>query len=599
MNHRTWMLGAVLLGLMGCAHQQTRLQSADENDRDKEPEIKTIGDITAVGNADPIPVSGVGLVYGLEGTGGDPPSGSYRNLLEHQLQQHGVEHVKDVLASSDTSMVMVTALIPPGVHKGDPLDIEITLPPQSKTTSLRGGYLRECFLFNYDTTKNLSPNFGGSNALLLGQQYAKAEGPLLVGFGDGDEQAKLRQGRIWGGGRSKIERPFYLIFNSDQQRAPVVQRAADRINETFHGPNRGALSDVATAKTSSYLVLRIPEQYKYNLPRYLRVVRLIPLREAPPANSPYRRRLEEELLDPAHTVTAALRLEALGSESIPALKRGLQSSHVLVRFTAAEAMAYLGNPSCGEELAALVEHQPMLRAFGLTAMASLDEAISHVKLRDLMAAPTAETRYGAFRALRVLDDHDPAVKGEYLNNSFWLHHVAPDSTPLVHLATRGRPELVLFGEDVYLVPPFSFLAGEFTITASHDDSQCILSRMSSHHGTSRRQSSLKLEDVVRCLADMGGMYPEVVELLHQIGQYQCLKCPVAVDALPQAVSVYDLAKGGKGDPGLQKTEQEILKAQREFGATPNLYDKSGGKRPRKEAHDDIDSQTAASSARSK
>src|SRR6516164_4211907 len=104
-------------------------------------------------------------------------------------------------------MVMVTALIPPGVHKGDPLDIEITLPPQSKTTSLRGGYLRECFLFNYDTTKNLSPNFGGSNALLLGQQYAKAEGPLLVGFGDGDEQAKLRQGRIWGGGRSKIERP--------------------------------------------------------------------------------------------------------------------------------------------------------------------------------------------------------------------------------------------------------------------------------------------------------------------------------------------------------------------------------------------------------
>ena len=67
MNHRTWMLGAVLLGLMGCAHQQTRLQSADENDRDKEPEIKTIGDITAVGNADPIPVSGVGLVYGLEG----------------------------------------------------------------------------------------------------------------------------------------------------------------------------------------------------------------------------------------------------------------------------------------------------------------------------------------------------------------------------------------------------------------------------------------------------------------------------------------------------------------------------------------------------
>src|SRR5437660_7694385 len=113
MSHRAWLLAVALLGVWGCAHQQTRLQSADESDRDKEPEIKTIGDVTTVGNADPIPVSGVGLVYGLESTGGDPPSGSYRNLLEHHLQQEGVEHVKEVLASTDTSMVLVSALIPP------------------------------------------------------------------------------------------------------------------------------------------------------------------------------------------------------------------------------------------------------------------------------------------------------------------------------------------------------------------------------------------------------------------------------------------------------------------------------------------------------
>jgi hypothetical protein len=578
MKHPAWLLGAALLGLVGCAHQQTRLQSAEENERDKEPEVKTIGDVTTVGNADPIPVSGVGLVYGLEGTGGDAPTGSYRNLLEHQLQQNGIEHVKEILASADTSMVLVSALIPPGVHKGDPLDVDISLPPQSKTTSLRGGYLRECLLYNYETTKNLAPNFQGGNQLLLGHPYAKAEGPLLAGFGDGDEQAKLRQGRIWGGGHSKIDRPFYLIFNNDQQRAPVVQHAADRINETFHGQYRGALTDVATAKTNTYLVLRIPQQYKYNLPRYLRVVRLIPLRETPTANSPYRRRLEEELLDPTHTVTAALRLEALGSDSIPTLKRGLESSHALVRFTSAEALAYLGSPSCGEELAALVEHQPPLRAFSLTAMASLDEAVSHVKLRDLLSTPTPETRYGAFRALRVLDEHDPAVRGDFLNNSFWLHHVAPESKPLVHLSTSGRAEVVLFGEEANLVPPFSFLAGEFTITAGRDDTQCILSRLSVHHGTGRRQCSLKLEEVLRCLAEMGGMYPEVVELLRQVGNYQCLSCPVAIDALPQAVSVYDLAKAGADKAEAPATDQEIVKAQNDFGATPTLYEKSASRR---------------------
>ena len=54
------------------------------------------------------------------------------------------------------------------------------------------------------------------------------------------------------------------------------------------------------------------------LPRYLRVVRLIPLREMPPANSPYRRRLEEQLLDPAHTVTAV----TLGDNKKPLFDSG-------------------------------------------------------------------------------------------------------------------------------------------------------------------------------------------------------------------------------------------------------------------------------------
>ena len=43
-------------------------------------------------------------------------------------------------------------MIPTGAKKGDKLDLEISLPPNSRTTSLRGGYLRKCSLFNYDST---------------------------------------------------------------------------------------------------------------------------------------------------------------------------------------------------------------------------------------------------------------------------------------------------------------------------------------------------------------------------------------------------------------------------------------------------------------
>lgn len=576
MSRRAWGLGAALLLVAGCAHSLTRLQKPDDadKDREKEAEVKTVGDYTAFGNAEPIPVSGVGLVVGLAGTGGDAPPGAYRQMLEKDLRAHKVEHIKELLASPEVSLVLVSGLIPAGAHKGDPFDVEITLPPQSRTTSLHGGYLRECVLFNYDSTKHLDPNYAGANRTLLGHPFAKAEGGVLTELTEGDKPADPRRGHVWGGARSNIDRPFYLIVNSDQQRAPVVQHLSDRVNETFRGPVRGALSDVATAKTTSYLVLRVPEQYKHNLQRYLRVVRLIPYDGVPPEQHAYRQRLREHLLDPKHTVTAALRLEALGPDGLPALRTGLKSEHSLVRFSSAEALAYLGAPEAGEPLANLIQEKPLLRAYCLTALASLDEAVSHVKLRELMADGDVEARYGAFRALRALDEREPAIGGEMLNSSFWLHRVSPDGPPLVHVSTSRRPEVVLFGRDPLLVPQFYFLAGEFTVTAAPNDRVCTVSRLSASNGTDRRQCPLALEAVIHCMADMGALYPEVVELLRQVAAYQCLNCPVAVDALPQAPSVFELARRGAAGGDLSKPDdQDILKAKDDFGATPSLYEK--------------------------
>jgi hypothetical protein len=580
MKQRVWLFGALVGGLLGCAHPQTRLQSADDSDRDKEGEVKTIGDVSAVANADPIPVSGIGLVVGLDGTGSAAPSGPYRQRLEDQLRKRRIENVKEILASPTTSLVLVQALIPAGARKGDALDVEITVPRESKTTSLRGGQLVECILYNYDTKKHLNSNYEGADAYLQGHPVARAEGPLVVGFGDGDEKAKLRQARIWGGGRCQLDRPFYLLLNSDHQFVRMAKTVADRINETFHGSVHGQVVDLAEAKTKEVVYLNVPPQYRLNLPRYLRVVRLIPLRDTEAGRIPYHRRLEEQLFDPARTVTAALRLEAMGQDSIPTLKRGLSSDRPLVRFGSAEALAYLGDPSCGEELARTIKEQPALRAFSLTAMASLDEAVCHVELTRLLAEPSPETRYGAFRALRALDEHAEIVRGERLNDCYWLHRVCPNSPPMVHIASRTRAEIVLFGEDASLMPPFPILAGEFTVTANKEDDRCTITRISLRHGKSKKQCALKLEEVLRTLADMGGEYADAVEVLRRADHLQCLNCPVAVDALPQATSVYDLAKAGAGDPELLKTHPEILDARADFGSTPTLFEKGmGGRSP--------------------
>src|SRR5262249_47513137 len=159
------------------------------------------------------------------------------------------------------------------------------------------------------------------------------------------------------------------------------------------------------------------------------------------------------------------------------LKRGLESEHALVRFAAAESLAYLGSPAGGEELARLAREQPPLRAYCLTAMASLDEVVSHVKLAEMLSCPSPEARYRAFRALYTLDANDSHLRGELLNDSFWLHQVAPDAAPMAHVSTSRRPELVLFGGDAVLAPPFTVLAGpEFTVTASPGDDKCTVSR---------------------------------------------------------------------------------------------------------------------------
>jgi hypothetical protein len=567
-------LGAVLLVLAGCA--TTGLQRGQvAEDGDARHDVPTIGDRTSVGNAQPIPLGGVGLVTRLEGTGGDCAHDGYRGMLAEKLRKQGVTKVEEVLTSPENALVIVEAYLPPGASVGDPIDVQVKLPPGSKATSLRGGVLRKCLLYNYDFARNLRPDYQGGQGMLLGHALAHAEGPVLVGVSDGDEAARTKAGRIWNGGRLRKDNPLMLLMNPNYQQGMLTALIVDRINSSFQAGLRGALDTrIAATADNKMVALKVPASYRLNIPRYLRVVRLIPLGDMAdmPARGEdrrsYRQRVAEDLLDPAKTVVSALRLEALGPKSIPALKEGLKSRNAVVRFCSAEALAYLGSPGCGEELAQAVVQHPMFRAFGLAALASLDEAISHIKLRELVVSDLDdETRIGAFRALRALNENDPLVRGEFLNDSFWLHRVAPQAKPLIHLSTSRRAEVVLFGETPALKPPFSFVAGEFAITATDDDVRCSLSRFPLGGAPVRQQCPLDLESVLRTMAEMGGQYAEVLALMQQASSCESLTCRVRVDALPQAGDVYELARAAADGPeGAAATP-----AGPDLGETPTLY----------------------------
>ncbi|HEY8506375.1 MAG TPA: flagellar basal body P-ring protein FlgI, partial [Gemmataceae bacterium] len=564
MNQARLVLAAVLVGLTGCLTPPTTPRSQSEDaDTAGRHEVQTVGDITAFSNTDPIPVSGVGLVYNLAGTGHSPP-GTYREMLETELKRDGFENAREILDSPNQALVLVSAVIPPGARKGDPLDVVVTLPQGSKTRSLRGGILAECRLHTYNTPASMR-----ADRLLLGNTLARAKGPLVLPppkgapadpdpAGDAAPGESELTAQVWGGGVCLENRPLYLVMNLGYQRSRLTADIAGRVNMAFQGPGPG--DELAVAKTNEVIWLNVPARYRLNLPRFMRAVRMVPIK-AVPENHPYRYRLEQEVLDPAHAVTAALRLEALGPGSVKALKPGLQSASPLVRFACAEALAYLGEPCCGEELARLAVEYPILQAYCLTALGSLNEAVSFVKLQELLACDRPEVRYGAFRALRELDERADAVRGERLNDSFWLHRVAPHSPPLVHMLTGKRAEVVLFGEAPRLNPPFSYLVGrDFTVTAGVTDDRCTVSRFSVHTGTDRRQCSTELAEILRTLAEMGATYADVVDLLRQADEYRSLSCPLAVDAMPGGVDVETLAELGRRDPNLTRADPALLKA---------------------------------------
>ncbi len=601
MKRHGWMLAAVLLGLVGCSHAQTRAHAPDESDPVEQDmkSVKTIGDVTVVGEPNPIQVSGVGLVSGLEGTGGSPP-GEYRQMLETQLQKQNVRNTKELLNSPNYALVLVTARIPPGARKGDPIDVEVMLPPGSKAKSLQGGTLLDCPLRNYESAEHISPGKGPN--LIPGHILAHARGPLLVGFGEGNEEVRLRRGRIWQGGIAAIDQPLYLYLANDQQFASVANIVANRINAAFPDDaqkqaqllqNRRLLmleevttqingsfrnetgtprGDTAHAASKEVVYLKVPYEYRLDPERYVRIVRFIPLRDSAEAAGRYRRRLQEMLLDPKDTIRAALRLEALGKESIPSLRRGLTSDYALVRFASAEALTYLNSTAGIEELAKLAERHESLRGRCLTAMASCDESISKRKLGDLTVSPIPQLRYGAFRALLALEpdhlDENFEIGGRLFGDAFWVHRVAVTAQPMVHISTSKRAEIVLFGKDPHLVPPFRLPSGDFDVTAEAGDARCTVSRFAVSQGrVQQKQCSFGVEDILRAIAQLGGQYPDAVEFLRQADGHNCVNCAVLVDQLPTATPVTLLAAAG-GDPRQLKDDsdiQEVLAVQQDLG----------------------------------
>jgi len=537
----------LILVVGGCQHltwptnfsfPEMRLQSPEDDEfgeTDTKLDVPLLGKYTNIAGLNPIVIEGVGLVTGLDNTGGNPPPSVLLTTLLDDMRKRGVKNPHQILRSPTTSLVMVRAYLPPLIKKGDEFDIEVRLPGNSEATSLQGGYLLETIL----SEQAIVPGQG----LMKGHVFAKAQGPILTSVdpdNQGSDAGIMKRGKILGGGISLKERDLSLYLRNDYRSVRMSRRIATAIGQRFHHFDEHGLKEaLAEAKTDQKIVLKLHPRYQQNHARYLQVIRNIALKESTVAKRLRLQQLKERLHNPATSELASLQLESLGAKTIPILKSGLKHDNLEVRFHAAQALAYLGDGSGVAVLGEAAREEPAFRVFAFAALSIINDTDSREVLRDMMSEKSSETRYGAFRSLSSMDLNDAFIRGQNLGGQFQFHVLNTTGDPMVHLTHRRKAEVVLFGTNIRFRAPLLLKAGNHIMVTARDGSdEVIVSRYEVGEEDQRKHVSLDVADVIRAVVDLGGNYPDVAQMLVQADLSNSIEGQIEVDALPQSGRVY-------------------------------------------------------------
>jgi flagellar basal body P-ring protein FlgI len=508
-----------------------RSQSPEET-KPVEHETKLIGDLAVPFGLYPVRVEAVGLVSGLSGTGSDPAPSPQRSVLLSEMQTRGVTNPNAVLASGNTSLVLIQGVLRPGIQKGDTFDVELRVPGQNETTSLRGGYLLETRLREMAVL---------DSQVHEGKLLALAEGPVMVDpLADAKSDRVLAcRGRILGGGTALKSRSLGLVLKPGNQNVLNSSRIANAVNKRFHTFQNGIKVGVAKAKTDEYIELTVHPRYKDNINRYVQVVRALAISESAAQRMERVVSLEKQLLDPVSSAGAALQLEAIGLDGVPLLVKAIESKDPEVRLYAAEALAYLDRREAAAPLGEIAKDQPAFRVFAFTALSSMQDFAAYEQLRDLLSSPSAETRYGAFRALWTMNKKDQLVAGESLAGQFNYHILDVSGPEMVHVTHNRLSEIVLFGKNQVFQTPLSVNAGNKIMVISTASGEIAVSKFAAKEADQKRLVSTKLDEVIRAVVELGGTYPDVVQMLQEAKASGALASRFEVDALPEGGRTYE------------------------------------------------------------
>lgn len=528
----------LLVGLGGCNLMPGWRDKGDSDDQLskllKVPEMPDlIGEAAIPQGLTFVSVEGVAAINRLPGTGGTVPPSSFRDQLVEEMKKHEVPDPNRFLERSETALVRVQAIIPPGVRRGDPIDLRVISPPQTGATDLHGGWLMDTRLRQQQT---LSGALRKSEVLVVGT------GQLLTRASSegGEDITQKLQGIVLGGGRIQQDRVLGLFIRGEYKHVKIAALMAEAINQRFYffeGRNRGG---IANPREDDYIEITVHPRYRRNIHRLMAVVGKVAAKGESQDTQHRLIELGKRMAEPTTAAEAALQLEALGERAIPTLLEAVRNPDAEIRFHAAEALAYLDRPEAIEPLEQLIAEHPAFRHPGLLALEGMDNLPSLNALRRLMNQPSIETRYGAFRSIRRRPDGKNALRAEPVAAGVDFYTVASEAQPFIAVSLVDKAEIVLFGPECPVVIP-DFLMGPGGLMIRADEEQAGHLRVSRFRpGADDRRATVPatVSGLLAGIGATGGDYGDCVSVLRAAKQQQFIACNLAIDPLPKAQQAY-------------------------------------------------------------
>jgi flagellar basal body P-ring protein FlgI len=430
---------------------------------------------TDMTGTEPFPISGYGLVANLRGTGGCRAPTAVRDYMIKELARHhfgsldtGWETPDKILDSKDFSIVRVEGYLPPGARAGSDwstwFDVRLAALPESDATSLAHGDLYECDL-----------KVGGANPLDPGNGMvsvkAQATGavfvnPTYVADTDTDTdtpaaRASRRTGYVLAGARVMEDRPLILRLRAPEQRMAraierrIIERFQDVVDDDLQAHGNTAAKKVANAQDEATIYVYVPRCYADHWDHFAGIVKHLYVQGDDPAFAALRARqlADAAVLPDAKLLDISYAWEGLGKPALFALTPLMTDPRADVRFAAARAAAFIGDPAAVPVLADIAT--TVGDPFRVNAVETLGE---------LPATPRINAAYQL-----LCRNGDPSIYTRWVKDGdkeiFALDIVrgghaygghAGSGRPLVYATQQGVPRVAVFGTDTAIDLPMIF-----------------------------------------------------------------------------------------------------------------------------------------------